>query len=335
MYNPLISVCIAVYNRQKFIRAAIESVLNQTYQNFEILIIDVGSTDNSVSIIESIADSRIKLFKNESNKGVVYTRNRYLELASGAYIAILDSDDSWLPEKLEKQLHFFSFHQDYGICGTTARKEYENGKMDIWKYPTTDSEIRARLLWGSAMIHSSLMFRKKIKDEHNFKYDCTIKQAEDYDFIRQFVSVAKAYNIEEVLTRYAVHENQFTSEAKEEQVSESIKVAYRYCEDLGIQMNQEQVDVFQKIYNFKFNLTINELKLLKDLFIQIGSLVNKNDLQMMAFNNSLAKQWYLACYHSSKNGFEVIKLFYSYIKRSESTIPIQKKVKLFLKCFLK
>lgn len=329
--SPLISVCIAVYNRQKFIQAAIESVLNQTYQNFEIIIIDDGSKDDTVSIIESIADSRIKLFKNESNQGVVYTRNRYLELANGEFIAILDSDDLWFPDKLEKQYHFFASQPDYGICGTTARKEYENGSTEIWNYPSSDSDIRARLLWGSSMVHSSVMFRKNIMDAKKIKYDSTIKQAEDYDFIRQFVFVTKAYNIEEVLTRYAVHNNQFTSEAKEEQVHESIKVAYRYCEDLGLKMSQEQRIVFQKVYDFKYKLSTNNLKLLGMLFGQITSFVENDIIQSTAFKKKLAKQWYLACYHSSQNG---IKTFLTYHKNSsfrESIFSINQ-FKFFIKC---
>ena len=99
----LVSVCIAVYNREKFIKNAIESVLKQTYQNFEIIIINDGSTDGSLEVINDFDDKRIKVFSNESNKGVTYTRNRYLEKASGELIAVLDSDDEWLNMKLEKQ----------------------------------------------------------------------------------------------------------------------------------------------------------------------------------------------------------------------------------------
>jgi glycosyltransferase involved in cell wall biosynthesis len=328
MYSPVISVCIAVYNRQKFIQAAIESVLNQTYQNFEVIIIDDGSKDGTVSVIESIADSRIKLFKNESNKGVVYTRNRYLELASGEFIAILDSDDLWFPEKLEKQLHFFASHQDYGICGTTARKEYENGKIDIWKYPSSDSDIRSRLLWGSAMVHSSVMLRKKIIDLKNFKYDCTIKQAEDYDFIRQFVSVTKAYNIETVLTRYAVHNNQFTTEAKDEQVNESIKVAYRYFFDIGIILSEIEKRAFYKLYTYTYQFNIEELIIVEKLFHKIIDL--KPD-----FIKSIKKQWFLACYNSSQNG---IKTFVTYHKKGpcfrESLFSVNQ-FKFFIRCIIR
>jgi len=105
--SPLVSVCIPVYNREEYIENTVNSVLGQTFQNFEIIIIDDGSTDNSILIIKSIQDSRIKLFQNGVNKGVVYSRNRYLEEASGNFIAMLDSDDIWAPNKLEKQLDFF------------------------------------------------------------------------------------------------------------------------------------------------------------------------------------------------------------------------------------
>lgn len=332
--SPLISVCIAVYNRARFIEAAIESVLKQTYQNFEIIIIDDGSTDDTVNKIACIEDKRIHLFINDKNRGVVYTRNRYLELAKGEFIAILDSDDLWMPSKLEKQLTFFSSHHEYAICGTLARREYSDGSSDLWKFPSTDTGIRARLLWGSAMVHSSVMVRKQLMLDYNIKYDNAIRQAEDYDFIRQFVFRAKAYNIGEVLTRYAVHQEQFTSQAKEEQVNESIKVAYRYCKDLGINISEEEAKCFEKVYSFKFNLSIKELKILKYFFLNILE-IQKDTFIAQKLKENISQKWFLSCYKSSTNGLGVFKLYIN--NKNLKTRPIFSIIhlKFFIKCLLR
>lgn len=334
--NPLISVCIAVYNRENFIKAAIESVLEQTYQNFEIIIIDDGSTDNTVSVVNGIQDVRIKLFKNDKNRGVVYTRNRYLDIAQGDYIAILDSDDCWLPNKLEQQITFFNNNLEYGICGTNAIRKYSDSKEDVWKYPSTDVGIRVRLFWGSAMIHSSIILKKSILVENDIKYSVKLKQAEDYDLIRQVMSVSKGYNINETLVIYNVHESQFTSEAKEEQVNESFKVAQRYFFDLGIILTQEQHKAFNKIYTYKFNLCTKELLDLKDIFEKIKKVNDtKNFTSNLLLSNNLKKQWFLACYNSTQNGLKTINIFNSISSDLKMKISLNQKFKLYFKCIIK
>jgi glycosyltransferase involved in cell wall biosynthesis len=333
--EPLISVCIPVYNREKFIKAALKSVLNQTYQNFEIIVVDDGSSDNSVTIIKSIKDARIKLFKNAVNKGVVFTRNVGLEKASGDFIAVLDSDDSWEVNKLQKQIDFFKEKPEYGICGTWAKREYSDGSSDIWQYPTSDPEIRARLVWGSSMIHSSIMFRKRILDVNNFYYDNTIKQAEDYDLIRQFVIYTKAHNIEETLITYAVHENQFTSEAKEEQVAEALKVAIRYLNDLGIKLSENEASAFENVFAYDFKMSIDELKYFELVLGKIFSTIQKDVDSKEYFENNLSNWWFLTCNHSSVNGLKVFNLYFNNKQFLLTPTISSKHLKFFIKCLLR
>lgn len=113
--NDLVSILIPTYNTEKFIRATLQSVLNQTYSNWEMILVDDASTDQTVAIIEEFAqnDKRIKLFKLEKNSGNGFTRNAALEKATGKYIAYLDADDLWFPEKLEKQIQFLKVNNQY------------------------------------------------------------------------------------------------------------------------------------------------------------------------------------------------------------------------------
>ncbi|QNK77416.1 glycosyltransferase family 2 protein [Winogradskyella sp. PAMC22761] len=333
--EPLISVCIPVYNREKFIKAALKSVLNQTYQNFEIIVVDDGSSDNSVTIIKSIKDTRIKLFKNAVNKGVVFTRNVGLEKASGDFIAVLDSDDTWEANKLQKQIDFFKVNPDYGICGTWAKREYVDGNTDEWKYPISDSEIRARLVWGSAMIHSSVMFRKRVLEANNFSYDNTIKQAEDYDLIRQFVKNTKAHNIEETLVTYAVHENQFTSEAKDEQVTEAVKVAFRYLNDLGVKLSENEASAFENVFAYDFKMSIDELKYFEQVLDKIFSRIQKDVDSKEYFQYHLFNYWFLVCYSNSQKGFKVFSLYFKNKKLKLNPTLSLKHLKFFIKCLLR
>ncbi|WP_340102810.1 glycosyltransferase family 2 protein [Rhodohalobacter sp. 8-1] len=334
--KPLVSVGIPVYNREKFIQNAIYSVLNQTYQNFEIIIIDDGSTDASISIIESIKDSRIKLFKNTDNKGVVYTRNRYLKEAQGDYIAILDSDDSWLPTKLEKQIAFLENNPNYGICGSWALRKYTTGKEDIWKYPNTDDEIRARLPWGSAIVHSSMMLRRSILYKYDIEYKKGFDSVEDYDMIRQFVKYSKAYNIEEPLIVYNIHGNQITVEDNREQVLKAILVGEQYLNDLDIEFFKEERAIYKNVYKFEFCLDVGELKILKNLLERIiNRIENIAKCNSDAFKKTISNKWFLSCYHSTQNGLKAITIFNS--SKGELACvfsPIQK-LKFYLKAILK
>src|SRR5262245_27160007 len=115
---PKVSVVMPVYNREKYVGKAIESVLTQTFTNFELLVIDDGSTDRSRAIVQSYVDARIRLFCNDANEGIPKTRNKAIALARGEYIAFVDSDDWVYPERLAKQVAFLDRHGDYVAVGT-------------------------------------------------------------------------------------------------------------------------------------------------------------------------------------------------------------------------
>src|SRR5690606_28917246 len=106
MREPLVTVFMPVYNSEQYIREALESILNQTYQNLDILLVDDGSTDRSVEIIKSYQDTRIRLIQNEKNMGIPYTRNVGLKEAKGKYIAIMDSDDIAVSNRIERQIQY-------------------------------------------------------------------------------------------------------------------------------------------------------------------------------------------------------------------------------------
>ena len=118
MNLPLVSVVMPVYNGEKYLKEAIDSVLSQSYQNIELVIVNDGSTDSGSQIVKKYTDPRIRFVENESNSGIVYSRNKGLESATGKYVATLDSDDIALPDRIEKQVLFLENNSEYGMCGT-------------------------------------------------------------------------------------------------------------------------------------------------------------------------------------------------------------------------
>ncbi len=210
-HHPLVSIAMPVYNGERFITEAIASILNQTYKNIELLIIDDGSTDNSMALVGSFSDDRIRIFKNDKNCGVSYTRNRALDLAKGEYLAWMDCDDISLPNKIELQVAFMEQHADIGVCGTSYLRFYGNEVFyqDVQKQ--NHEEIRVNFVFKPATIFMPTAFiRMNIVQEHHLRFDESLAMAEDYDYFQRFCQISKASNLTEVLFHYRDTPNSLT-----------------------------------------------------------------------------------------------------------------------------
>lgn len=204
--NPKISVIMPVYNGEKYISQAIESVLNQTFKDFELIIINDGSADRSEEIIKSYSDPRIVYLNNDGNKGLAYTRNRGIEVSRGEYFAWLDCDDIALPERLQTQFDFMEANLDYGLCCTNM--SYINMEGEIVQdlvYEINKVPKEWLLIWGNPIAQSSVMIRREVVDKHNFKYDPKYNGTEDYIFWCNLALVSKIHRIEDVLVHYRLH----------------------------------------------------------------------------------------------------------------------------------
>lgn len=333
--EPLVSVCITAYNREEYTQIAIKSVLNQTYQNFEIIVIDDGSTDDTVLKIESFKDSRIKLFKNKKNRGVIYSRNHYLKKAKGAYIAVLDSDDIWLPEKLSLQIDFFQNNPEYVMCGTHAEIFYANGETKKWIYPVTDEEIRIRLLWGSAIVHSSLVLKRDVLTDTDILYDESLTSAEDYNFIRELVRCGKVYNMDRILVKYRLHGDQLTLNENYLQKKCAFDISNMYLQDIGISLTTLQVELFRKLFNFEYCFSLEDLKDISFMFLQILLKTSSSKkLEQQYLRQDLSKKWFLVCYNSSHNGISVLNLYFRNKELFEKPMLSFRNLKFFIKCLL-
>ena len=232
---PKISVIMPVYNGEKYLREAIDSILTQTYADFEFLIIDDGSTDASPQIVRSYNDLRIRFYQNERNMGVAATLNRGLDLASGEYIARMDADDISLPQRFVRQIAYFDRHPEYGICGSNIRIFSGGQDERVAVYSERDAHIRADMMFNSAFAHPSVMLRTTALD--GIRYDCVYEKAEDYELWYRLLSRTKGYNIQEPLLRYRHHAAQVTQTKKPEQRAAVLKLHERMLKDIGISLS--------------------------------------------------------------------------------------------------
>jgi glycosyltransferase involved in cell wall biosynthesis len=198
-----VSVILPVYNGSTYLREAIDCILAQTYANFELIIIDDGSTDNSSEIIAKYTDSRIKFYRQE-NQGLAATLNKGISLASGIYIARQDQDDVSLPERFCKQVEFLKSNPDYGMVGTWADIWTIGGPSGrIHKHPTESPLLKLKLLFTNPFVHSSIMMRKTILDEvGGYTNNPARHPPEDYELWSRIARICEVANIPESLVIY-------------------------------------------------------------------------------------------------------------------------------------
>lgn len=200
---PMISVVLPVYNGASYLRESIDCILVQSHSNFELLIIDDGSTDDSASIVSSFTDPRIRFYSQE-NKGLAATLNRGIALAKGAYIARQDQDDISLPDRLSKQVAFMETHPDCGMAGTWASiLEEQKPTKRLHRHDADNLSLQFDLLFDNPFVHSSLMIRKTVFDEVGVYCTNPDRQPpEDYEMWSRVARKFRVANIPEVLHIY-------------------------------------------------------------------------------------------------------------------------------------
>ncbi len=254
LQNPKVSVLMPVYNCELYIREAVDSILNQTFADFEFIIIDDCSADATVSIIKSFNDSRINLIIKPQNTGYTNSLNYGLSIAKGEYIARMDGDDISLPKRFTKQVQFLDKNEDYALCAT-ALKIINSDK--IIQYPENHNEIKIALLDRNCIIHPSVMLRKSVLDDNNINYDISKEPAEDYDLWVRISRFSKLYNIPEILINYRVHGSQVTKTRNELQIKSATETKLMLWNFLKI--DSKTNDFLKKIINNN-ELNFNEIK---------------------------------------------------------------------------
>ncbi len=210
---PLVSVVIPSYNTKEHTRIAVESIIHQTYKNWELIVCDDGSNDDSLQMLSDIAErnDKIKVYKNEKNLGNPQTRNKLFSLVSehAKYIAILDSDDSAEASRLEKQVNFLETNPKVDLLGSAVTIIDEYGKeQGVRKYPQSHQEIAKNIMVFDPFAQPAIMIRKSALEIVGV-YDEQLARCQDYDLFIRFVKAGlQTANLAEPLTKFRIHSNQ-------------------------------------------------------------------------------------------------------------------------------
>ncbi len=260
-----ISVILPVHNSQEFVSQSIYSVLNQTYKNFELIIIDDGSTDNSKEICKSLSrkDDRI-IFLDNAHRGLTVSLNKALEIAKGKFVARQDADDISLPERFEKQINWFLKDERRVLCGTNCKildqnNIYKNNKS----LKFTNNGIKKKLKYSNCFVHSSIMFLKN-SAQNLGNYDENLEYAQDYDLWWKLTTIGEVGNLYEKLLILRNRKNSISVKNKNNQTLNFIQSCVKfYAYNKKIVGINENKDI--KFYENN-NLTKNKVKVMKYLY---------------------------------------------------------------------
>lgn len=340
MNTPRVSVIMTVYNGEKYIAEAIESLLNQSMPDFELLIVNDGSTDKTTDVVKKYTDPRIRLIENEVNKGSIFSRNRAVKESCASYIAILDSDDVALPRRFEVEINFLDNHPDFGVVGTAVEviDEYGKPKNVVWKNKLPPEMIPATLLFQNYFANSSVMFRKSaMPSEENLYRD--MNPADDYDLWLRLDKKWKMWNVSEILTKYRVHGNQMTmydSERGREKVKQMVSTALQ--QKLDIAITDEEYQVHRTNFGFEAENPLAYFDLREKWLLKLQKQNDKTlYYDQKIFARVLADRWLSNCSSNTRFGTWTWKRFWKSplsknLDKKNNVIPL---LKFFIKMILK
>ncbi|HLP10794.1 MAG TPA: glycosyltransferase family 2 protein [Flavobacteriales bacterium] len=245
--DPKISVVMPLYNKRPYVKEAIESVLNQSFGDFELIVVDDGSTDGSQDVIKTVNDKRLFFFQNEKNLGTAGNANKCIDLSKGKYIARLDADDLMTPGRLFQQLQLMEKNSDIGI--SSGAVEIFGAKKEIWSMPLTHDELAANILFKPPIAQGASMIRKEMLIKNNLRYDeNSLNVAEDWLMWFKCFKVTKFANVPEVLILYRQYDGNITNNANHN-FYQSRKFVYDHMfKDLGLPIEKTDIHFFTKPY---------------------------------------------------------------------------------------
>jgi len=323
--NPLISVIMPVYNGEKYLREAIESILNQTYTDFEFIILNDGSTDTTEEIILSYDDPRMVYVKNEKNLQIVKTLNKGIALAKGKYVARMDADDLSFPERFEVQIKFLEKNKDIDICGTYIK--FFGKKYGIQKYPTSHEEIKVNLLFNAALAHPSVMARRSFFIEN--AYEENYNKAEDYALWVKTIDKYRFANIPSVLLAYRNHEYQTD---KNYQVGKANKSRAIMLALFGDDITQQDLFILHKIATYQYVPTKRVEKL---YFKLLDSNLQKKIYDQVLLGTELFKRYRSMMDAHTNKGLKHFFDFFTSALNSLDSPMLKYQLKFFIKCLLR
>lgn len=322
-----VSVVLPVYNAAKFVSDAVQSILDQTFSDFELILIDDASTDDSYEILKRFHDPRIKLLKNEVNLDLVGTLNRGLAESKGEYIVRMDADDIAMPERIAIQVEYMDKHPQVGVCGSWY--EMFDGATGIGQNPEGHDEIKARLFFSNVIAHPTVIMRSAMLKD--LKYERYL--AEDYELWQRASFLFELHNLPLVLLKYRISKQSY-SQVNSPKVWQVLgELSAQNLSLLGISLIPEQLDTFKRVC---FGVEIEDLQKLKAILPICAQIVRANSrvkrYPVLEFKKEMFRLILISLSRFNLSQSQKIKLALSYSPTDLSVLGfIARELKLLVK----
>jgi len=335
---PRISVLMSVYNTEKYVGAAIESILSQTFGDFEFLVVDDGSTDNSVEVIKHYTDRRLVLFRNERNMGVVYSLNLIQARARGEFVAHMDSDDISLPKRFEEQVAFMDARSDIAACGTWYRT-FGSGKSFVRRMPTQPEDVTAGLLFYQPVHQPASLIRRTIIEKHQLQYRIRLhrdKNFTDYDFWSRLAQAEPVANIPRPLLLYRLHSASVSAVHRRRSREVAALIRKELLIGMSLSPSEQELVTHHSVRPKEGKDILSFLREKETWFIKIleaNELSHKYDPKSL--HRTLSERWRIVCSLNSRLGLSVWNIYRrSEFSTTQSDWPLLRRFLLFVRCLL-
>ena len=295
--NIRVSIIMSVFNGEKYLNKAIDSILNQIYSDFEFIIINDRSTDKTHDILKSYTDPRIRVV-NQNNMGLIQSLNRGIYLAIGEYIARQDADDISLPERIKEQVKIMDNDPKIVLLGSFCYLIDDNDDIKkIEKYPQTDTQIRWKMIFVNAFCHTSMMIRSKTIKNMNLFYSENDLHAEDYGLWSEVMKYGSCYNIDKPLVKYRAHPNQISNVHSNTQEYSALLITKKNIERMGIHI--PNLDAIRKLkcleYEFPANLDYEDIIICKYYIQLLNNFLKEKYINKIQFRQIMRIRLYHMC----------------------------------------
>jgi glycosyltransferase involved in cell wall biosynthesis len=333
---PLVTVLMPVYNSKTYLDESIDSILSQTFKEFEFIIVNEDPDKEVQELLNrySQIDDRIIVLHQERH-GLVASLNKGCYLARGKYIARMDADDISMPTRLEKQVAFMESHPDIGVCGTWT-KIIGNQSGDIWRHPLNDKRIRCEMLFNSPFAHPSIMMHRDLLMLLDLPYNPQFLHAEDYELWIRLLSYTNFANLSEVLLYHRLHSNNISSLFSSEQESAADRIRKIQLLQLGLTPSLEELRIHHLISSWNFQS--NE-EFVKKSEIWLRKIERSNKIICFypepEFSEALAERWLAICSNASSLGHWTWKTYWNSPLSKMWKLSSRQKIMFALKCGMK
>jgi len=301
---PEITVLMPVHNGAAYVRESAGSILAQSFRDLELLVVDDASTDDTVSILESLEDPRVRVIPSRERLRFSGALNTGLDDARGIFVARMEGDDIALPDRLAVQREFMIAHPEVGLCGGRAAV-FGMGRGQYTHPPLTYREITSHMIFDNPIVHPTVMFRRQIFEDHRLRYDPEYCPSDDYELWSRAARLFPIVNLDRVILRYRVHGSSLTQAHWGDMDRHAARVAARELAALGLSADDETLRFHRNLGRGRC-FPIRQRQELERAESWLGTLLAANTrsgrFSEPEFRRVVAKIWYGACYHAGALG---------------------------------